>query len=141
MLSELIYASEVRDDLGTTEVKEILAVSQRNNARDRVTGALIFNSRYFLQWLEGERADVTRVYNRIAADNRHTKAVILCYQDAVCRQFPNWSMGYMGEGVINRELLFKYSSGDAFAPHAMSAPSARAFMLEVEAASMKLSGS
>ena len=37
-----------------------------------MTGVLCFSGEIFLQVLEGGRAQVSKLYNRIAADPRHT---------------------------------------------------------------------
>ena len=49
-----------------TNMREILSASQRNNSRDGITGFLIFDKTWFVQILEGERAQVTETYTRIA---------------------------------------------------------------------------
>ncbi|MGB0722179.1 MAG: BLUF domain-containing protein [Gammaproteobacteria bacterium] len=138
MLVELIYASEVEDSVSIEEVRTILATSQRNNAAVQVTGALIFNSRFFLQWLEGDRHVVNRTYHRIAADSRHRGPELLSYRESPQREFSRWSMGYMGEGMINQELLLKYSANGEFNPYAMSADAARGLMLDLSRVSVSL---
>ena len=53
-LERLVYCSRARIDTASLQViAEILGVSQRNNARDGLTGALAINEGWFLQVLEG----------------------------------------------------------------------------------------
>jgi hypothetical protein len=97
MIHQLIYYSRNTvpgdDRAMLTNMREILAASQRNNARDGITGFLIFDKTWFFQVLEGEASVVRRTYDRIAADARHTGTVVMNTRDAPLRSFPNWTMG------------------------------------------------
>ncbi len=124
MLTRLIYTSRVSPGTDSRAVRDILAVSQRNNDERGLTGALLFNSKYFLQWLEGGRSAVNERFQIISMDKRHYEAEILDYVAISHRTFDGWSMGYAGEGAMNRELLFKYSKTSDFNPYSLSAESA-----------------
>ncbi len=50
---QLCYISTARPQVTWDTVDEILSTSRRNNARNRVTGLLLFNGKRFLQILEG----------------------------------------------------------------------------------------
>lgn len=86
------------------EVDRILAVSQRNNARAGVTGALIFNNGFFGQVLEGPEEAVDATFERIQADPRHRDVTVLGVKPVVERAFGDWSMGFVG---------FETTGGDA----------------------------
>jgi len=93
----LLYRSEARID-GLEMMKAIaslLAVSARNNLRDRITGLFVHNDGAFVQVLEGDRALVEACYRRIAADDRHRNLEILIAEPAEQRLFPRWSMGFV----------------------------------------------
>ncbi|GIX32485.1 MAG: hypothetical protein KatS3mg125_0441 [Lysobacterales bacterium] len=107
-LYRLIYASAVCEGVGSSQVRAILDVSRRNNAALGVTGLLCFSSGVFLQWLEGRRDAVNRLYHRIASDPRHRDPVLLWLEDAHERVFADWSMGYVGEGVLASATLFRF---------------------------------
>jgi hypothetical protein len=132
MLIQLIYASRVSRPLGPADIKDILASSQRNNARLGVTGALCLNSGIFLQALEGDRTVVSSLYHRILLDSRHQDTVLLDFQEISHRQFGIWSMGLLASVEENRNLFLKYSSSVQFDPYAMSAATLRAFFGEVQ---------
>ena len=74
-LHQLVYYSKnqaASDDRGhLAQLREIIAVSQRNNQRDAITGYLIFDKVWFLQILEGERDKIFSTYQRIQKDPRH----------------------------------------------------------------------
>ncbi len=129
MLVRLIYVSKLAPDLDYRAIKDILAASQRNNKPRGVSGLLMFNSGFFLQWLEGERLAVNERFARISQDPRHTAPVLLDYREIVKRQFADWNMGYLGEGSINKATFYEYSGTDTFDPYTLSGDSAAALML------------
>ena len=138
MLTRLIYASRVSPGVDSRHVRDILEVSQQNNAALGLTGALLFNSWYFLQWLEGSRAAVNERFRAIGTDKRHLEAEILDYGLVDRRSFGAWTMGYAGEGVLNREVLFRFSKSPDFNPYTLSGESAAALMLELSGNSLTL---
>lgn len=73
-------------------IADILAVSQRNNARDRLTGALVYSEGQFFQVIEGHTADVDRLMKRVEGDGRHTDIKIVSRTSVEGRLFPDWSM-------------------------------------------------
>jgi hypothetical protein len=99
-LYRLIYVS--RNALGGSpeemegEVFHILDQSRRNNARDGITGALLFSDDCFAQALEGGAPAVHRVFERIQIDPRHRDTVVLTCEPAPGREFGDWSMAYVG---------------------------------------------
>ncbi|SEP21985.1 Sensors of blue-light using FAD [Salinihabitans flavidus] len=72
--------------------EEILRVSQRNNERDALTGALIYDNNTYLQWLEGGANEIRAAFARISRDPRHGKIKLLAVQELDDRWFPDWSM-------------------------------------------------
>lgn len=94
-LTRLTYYStrKIPPQEGFRTIKSILDASIRNNARDGITGYMIFDDRIFAQILEGETAVVSRTYDRIGADPRHGDLVLLERRPQATRAFPNWAMG------------------------------------------------
>ena len=76
------------------EIMRILDASRRNNARDGVTGALLFSAGSFAQVLEGPLAAVERTFERIP---RHADVVGLSVLRSGRRDFADWSMAYAGK--------------------------------------------
>ena len=79
-------------------VRQILGSSQRNNGADGVTGALMFTDGLFAQILEGPRAQVERVFDRIQLDDRHTEVTLLSFEPTPARDYPSWAMAFVGQG-------------------------------------------
>ena len=78
------------------QVETILAVSRRNNGPAGVGGVLMFNNGCFLQVLEGPFAEVSRTFERIQRDDRHSEVIVLDAGYAEERRFPDWSMAFVG---------------------------------------------
>ncbi|WP_088284766.1 BLUF domain-containing protein [Ideonella sp. A 288] len=120
MLVRLMYASRAAADVGQDELVAILRQSKQNNPAVGITGLLCFSGGVFIQALEGGRAAVSHLYNRIAADKRHTDVVLLSYEEIGERRFAGWSMGQVNMGRLNPALLLKYSATAVLDPHSVS---------------------
>lgn len=131
MLTRLIYCSKVRPGVTQLDVKSILAKSQMNNARDGISGALVFTGGAFLQCLEGDRAAVNETYHRIVGDARHAEPIILSVEEIGAREFGAWSMGYLGYTSANTGLFFKYSAAKTFDPDRLPARVVLAMLKEL----------
>ncbi len=81
------------------EVRQILAVSRVNNARDGITGGLLFSQGCFAQVLEGPQAAIEATFERIQGDARHGEVVVLQCGPVAERDFPDWSMAFAGDAV------------------------------------------
>lgn len=93
MIERLIYCSWAKVTMESLLViADILAVSQRNNRRDHVTGALGYARGRFIQVLEGAPADLDRVLRRVTADPRHTDIHVAWRAPVEGRIFSDWSM-------------------------------------------------
>jgi len=79
-----------------SEMHHILASSRHNNALHGVTGALMASHTSFSQILEGQRADVEAIFNKIQADKRHREIRILYRKRILSRDFPHWRMAMAG---------------------------------------------
>ena len=78
------------------QIADILLPSLRNNEDVQVTGTLLATGHSFAQVLEGERADVEETYARIQRGPRHTDLVPILTDCIETRQFPEWSMAFIG---------------------------------------------
>ncbi len=87
------------------EVQKILNSSRRNNVREGVTGALLFNGEWFAQVLEGPLAKVEKTFERIQCDARHADVTVLESGSSDEPIFADWSMAYAGvDEVIHARL-------------------------------------
>lgn len=92
-LKRLVYRSEsLIDHNDVPALDAIFRVSQVNNKRDRITGALALPDGKFVQVVEGTEANLDALMVRIRADSRHEKLVVLGDWPVTARLFPAWAM-------------------------------------------------
>ena len=121
MLVRLVYASHATHTIDAEVVSAIVKHSKIANAKVGITGVLCCCSEgTFLQVLEGGRNAVSRLYNRITADPRHTEVVLLGYEEIAERRFAGWAMGQVQLARLNPALVLKYSETTALDPYAVS---------------------
>ncbi len=130
-LTRLIYYSQRNPSLNI-DMHELLGICQRNNSAINVTGMLHYNGNYFLQVLEGGRAEVSSVYHRITTDARHTNIILISCEDVRERVFSNWSMS-LHEGLEGetRDIFLRYFPGSVVNPESVRAESLLDFMQDV----------
>ncbi|MDQ2778308.1 MAG: BLUF domain-containing protein [Pseudomonadota bacterium] len=133
MLVRLLYGSRAVASVDQNELLAILRKSKANNPKEGVTGVLCFGEGIFLQVLEGGRSAVNRLYNRIAADPRHSDVELLCYDEIGERHFAGWSMGQVNMARLNPALLLKYSERPTLDPFAVSGAASMALFRELMA--------
>lgn len=102
MIHQLVYLSFARQEINHEGLTDILEVSMRNNARDGITGVLMYHDRIFFQILEGEAGAVRKCYDRVAQDDRHGIISLISDTSAVKRSFSSWLMGYAGPDRIGQ---------------------------------------
>ena len=73
-------------------IADILAVSQRNNRRDDITGALLYSDGIFFQVVEGAPVDLDRLLRRLESDPRHSDIRVISRSVVTGRLFGDWSM-------------------------------------------------
>lgn len=94
---QLVYISSVNPS-APCPTQDILTISRRNNARDRITGLLYADSGRFLQALEGPEDAVEAAYARIQQDPRHRAIVMLSRRTIDRRAFGHWEMAHRAPG-------------------------------------------
>ena len=96
---KILYRSknliEGEDAKREAEITQILQTARRKNKEQNVTGALLFNSGYFAQALEGPRLAIEQIFERIQRDPRHGDVTALSSQPNGHIDFPEWSMAYV----------------------------------------------
>ncbi|MFM5916403.1 MAG: BLUF domain-containing protein [Novosphingobium sp.] len=98
-MRRLVYVSTA-DNVSDQDLGEILGSATRNNARDGITGFLLYNDRNFLQLIEGEDQAIGDLIAAIEADTRHHGVARLYDDQVVDRCSPAWSMHHV---MLGRE--------------------------------------
>ncbi len=95
----ILYASEVSHSLSEAEINHILDKARARNVQEGVTGILLHKDGHFLQYIEGPKAALARVYQTIEADNKHKNLKLIFNRPVVARLFPEWSMAYQTKDI------------------------------------------
>jgi Sensors of blue-light using FAD len=135
MLVRLMYASRAVPAADQEELLAILKKSKANNSRLGLTGALCMctQERIFVQVLEGSRAAVNAMYQRIVGDPRHADVMLLLYEEIEERRFAGWAMGQVNMSRLNPALLLKYSEQARLDPYSVSGKATMALFEELVA--------
>ena len=141
MLIRLVYASTAQSGVDLNEFKRILLQAQTNNHRRDLTGMLAFNSKIFLQALEGSRDEINDLYARLMRDPRHKTVTLLNYREIEERHWANWSMGFAAPNTDNRALFLKYSQQSVFNPYNMKADAVEKMLMELATTAIALAAS
>jgi Sensors of blue-light using FAD len=141
MLIRLVYASTAQSGVDLNEFKRILLQAQANNHRRDLTGMLAFNSKIFLQALEGSRDEINDLYAKLIRDPRHKTVTLLNYKEIEERHWANWSMGFAAPNTDNRALFLKYSQQSVFNPYSMKADAVEKMLMELASTAIALNAS
>ena len=133
MLVRLLYASRTPKEIDNSVLESILSQSKAHNPGAGVTGILCYSGKIFMQVLEGNRREVTKLYNQIAADSRHSDVEILLFEDIVERRFSNWTMGQVNLAKVNPSTLLKYSEKPVLDPFTLGGKVSMALLEELMA--------
>jgi Sensors of blue-light using FAD. len=131
MLVRLLYASRAADKVTAEIIDSILQQSRRHNPELGITGILCHGGDVYMQVLEGGRAAVNGLYNRIARDPRHGDVVLLHYEEVPERRFAGWTMGQVNLAKVNPSTLLKYSEKPALDPFETSGKASLALLEEL----------
>jgi hypothetical protein len=131
MLVRLLYASRAPKDIDSAAVESILNESRNHNPAAGVTGILCYSGRIFIQVLEGNRGEVSRLYNKIVKDPRHSEIEILLFEDITERRFSNWTMGQVNLSKVNPSTMLKYSEKPSIDPFIMNGKASMALLDEL----------
>jgi hypothetical protein len=131
MLIRLLYASRAKVEANVSSMPTILQQSRKNNPEQGITGILCYSGDIYLQVLEGGRANVNNLYNKISKDPRHADVMVLDYEEVSERGFASWTMGQVDLAKVNPSLLLKYSEKPVLDPYAVSGKASMALLKEL----------
>lgn len=93
-LHALAYVSTAQGMVTEQALQRLLQRARANNDEQGVTGVLLYCDGSFMQYIEGPRDAVDRVYALIRADKQHHGIVPLLSQALQHRAFSGWTMAY-----------------------------------------------
>ena len=95
MTYQTIYFSAASTPMQVEELEDILEQAQSNNSSNGITGALVYIDGSFLQILEGEKARVQTLMQKISKDFRHETVTVLQEGEIAAAAFSEWKMAYV----------------------------------------------
>ncbi|MDE4173918.1 BLUF domain-containing protein [Phaeobacter sp. PT47_59] len=108
-MHRIVYFSHMARKMTAREVAGIVGLSRTNNARDGLTGLLLYHGSCFFQVLEGGADKLALRYQKIAEDPRHANLRVVQSEAAEFRAFPDWRMGLLTPEqlpVLARDSVF-----------------------------------
>jgi Sensors of blue-light using FAD len=112
--SQFLYLSRIKGSKPFETVSAIVAEARPRNARDGITGLLVFDGAQVCQYVEGGVVPLERLVRRLYADPRHHDLRVL-HQGALtgARRFPSFSLGYLLPSEFEDVALFEAMRGEA----------------------------
>jgi len=117
-LYELVYSSYSL--LSKIEIQDMVNKSIVRNKRNGITGCLLISDSEFFQVIEGEKATVLALFDKIKADTRHSRIKLMWSSNIADRAFGKWTMmckeisketlQLTGKATTGKELLEMISS-------------------------------
>lgn len=117
----LLYSSSAVRPFDDEQLRHLLEISSKNNAAVNVSGMLLYHEGNFLQYIEGEKDDVTSLYARIEGDERHHGLFLLDSGELEQRALPAWTMGYVRLDAAQQALLSSFDSNAGALEQALDA--------------------
>lgn len=104
-LFQLAYVSMETTPFPPDALISLLTEAREENARNDVTGLLLYREGSFYQVLEGDPAAVWSTFDVIKKDPRHKEVRVLFSAEADAREFADWQMGFINlDGVAIDDL-------------------------------------
>ena len=93
-LHRMVYTSARMKHCDEDAIAQILTASRKNNPKLNVSGLLIHTKDRFIQILEGSKANISSVYERIQKDDRHAGTSVRFFEPVAQREFGEWNMAH-----------------------------------------------
>ncbi len=102
----LTYASTTTSKPATIrqDLVSILNEAQMHNSNHGICGALFYGNDYFFQCIEGQKAEIDRLYEKLLKDPRHKEVILLAYDEISKPRFVGWNMKY----VLQEPAILKF---------------------------------
>ena len=131
MLYRLIYCSQTAAPMSPQDVQSLLDTARRSNRLHDISGMLVFDSKYFLQAIEGNRQALSNLYGNLVRDKRHQRLLLLGFEPLERRVFSDWTMGFAAADASRRRLYLRHGPSSRFDPYQLTGPAALALLQEL----------
>ncbi len=131
MIYRLIYCSTATSRANTEDMHKLIELSKQSNSQHDITGLFAYNSRFFLQSIEGARELVNELYARIQHDPRNQHVVLVKYAQVSERLWSGWSAKFLMPTKETTDLMRRYATQSLFNPYTMHPESAQQLLTEL----------
>lgn len=102
-LISVSYISKATQDMGVLALMRLTDQASQLNQQLDLSGVLFYENQYFGQILEGPRAEVMKIWEKIQRDPRHQQVRLLKMEEIKERSFTAWSMRFF----LAKEIIAK----------------------------------
>ena len=102
-LISVSYISKATQEMGVLALMRLTDQAAQLNQKLGLSGVPFYENQHFGQILEGPRAEVTKIWEKIQQDPRHHKVRLLKIEEIKERSFPAWSIRFF----LAKEIIAK----------------------------------
>ena len=93
----LVYTSTASRPLAKSDLENILSTARKRNLEEHVTGLLLFTEGKFMQYLEGPKDGVFKIFDIIKKSSLHVEIHEISRQTLEIREYGDWSMAFLAD--------------------------------------------
>jgi hypothetical protein len=128
-LFSITYVSTRVGDFIAKRIVDLAERASAYNSVSEVTGFLCHVDALFLQTIEGEYAEVNRIYHtRIVPARTHRNLRLIQLETHAERRFANWTMGFADITPADRALLLRFFPNGIAETDRLSGPAVAGFL-------------
>lgn len=90
----VLYISSMEVEYSKDDIKSMLKLFQERNKTNNISGLMLYYERNIIQYIEGSKQDVYKLYNNIKNDIRHYNIIKMVDESISSRNFIDWDMGF-----------------------------------------------
>ncbi len=94
MLKTICYISDSRINKSITDFNNLIEKAKTNNAKNNITGILVYRNNNFLQVFEGAPETVDTIFDKIRMDQRHQNIFKIIDTSIDQRIFEEYKFGF-----------------------------------------------
>jgi len=94
MLKTICYISDSRINKSITDFNNLIEKAKINNAKNNITGILVYRNNNFLQVFEGSPETVDTIFDKIRMDQRHQNIFKIIDTSIDQRIFEEYKFGF-----------------------------------------------
>lgn len=105
----ILYISTMKRHHTKEEIQGMLKLFQENNKKNNISGLMLYYEKNVIQYIEGNKEDLYRLYNNIENDKRHYHVIKIIDKEINKRNFIDWNLGYK-ELTYNEFIKFSLNN-------------------------------